>query len=316
MLDNTRNQPTKFRTKNWIKISDNARGTCNSNSQIKFKTSIFKSSFCDYSDACIPVSGKITITGAGADDAAKQLNERNKGVVFKNCAPFIDYISEIYNTHIDNTKCLDVVMPMYNFIEYSDNYSKALEGLWQYYRDETSDNIANSKSFQFKVKITGNTSDSNNTKNVKIAVLLKYLSNFWRTLEIPLINCEINLILTCSTDRVISSAAWATKFKITDTKLYVPVVTLLTQGNVKLLEQLRAGFKKAINWNKYQPKASTEINNWYLNFLIYPSFQVVNRLFVLLFENEDDKKVHTGFYLPKVKINDYNVMIDGKNVFD
>ena len=89
-------------------------------------------------------------------------------------------------------------MSMYNFIEYSDNYSKALECLWQYYRDKPNDNVANSKLFQFKVKITGNTSISNNTKDVKIAVLLKYLSNFWRTLEMPLINCEINLILTWS----------------------------------------------------------------------------------------------------------------------
>ena len=104
----------------------------------------------------------------------------------------------------------------------------------------------------------------------------------------------------------------ATKFKITDTKLYVPVVTLSTQDNEKLLQQLKSGFKRTINWNKYQSKVSPEIRNQYLDFLIEPSFQGINRLFVLLFENEENRKVHTGYYLPKVELKDYNVMIDGK----
>ena len=94
LLDNTPNQPTKFRKKNWVEISDDARGTYNTNSQIKFKTtSMLKSSLCDYSDAYILVSGTITITEAGADDAAKRLDERNKGAIFKNFAPFTDCIS-------------------------------------------------------------------------------------------------------------------------------------------------------------------------------------------------------------------------------
>ena len=91
---------------------------------------MLKSSLCDYSDAYILVSGTITITGAGADDAAKRLDERNKGVIFKNCAPFTDWISEINNTQIDNAKYIDIVMPMYNSIEYSHNYSKTSESLW------------------------------------------------------------------------------------------------------------------------------------------------------------------------------------------
>ena len=132
----------------------------------------------------------------------------------------------------------------------------------------------------------------------------------------PLINCEINLILTWSDKCVLSNDTKATTFTITDTKLYVPVVTLSIQGNAKLLEQLRSDFKKAINWNKYQPKVSSERQNQYLDFLIDPSFQGVNRLFVLSFENEEDRKVHTGHYLPKVEIKDYNVMTDGKSFFD
>ena len=129
-----------------------------------------------------------------------------------------------------------------------------------------------------------------------------------------LINCEVNLILTWSSTCVISSATGETKFKITDTKLYVSAVTLSTQDNAKLLQQLKSGFKRTINWNKYESNIKTFAQNRYLNHLINPSFQGVNRLFVLSFENEDDRTSHSTYYLPKVEIKDYNVMIDGKNV--
>ena len=119
---------------------------------------------CDYSEAYILVSGTIRITGAGADHVATQVDERNKGVTFKNCAPFTNCISEINNTQIDNVKYTDVVLPLYDLIEYSNNYSKTLGSLSQYYRDESNDNIANFESFQFKVKITGNTTDADNKK--------------------------------------------------------------------------------------------------------------------------------------------------------
>ena len=128
--------------------------------------------------------------------------------------------------------------------------------------------------------MTGKTPATGNTKDIKISVPLKYLSNFWRTLEKPLIDLEINLILTWSTDFAISSAAGKTKFAITDTNHYVPAVTLLTQDNAKLLEQLKSGFKRTINWNKYQPKVSPENQNQYLFSLIDPSVQGVNRLCV------------------------------------
>ena len=106
------------------------------------------------------------------------------------------------------------------------------------------------------------------------------------------------------------------KFQITETKLYVPVVTLSTQGNAKLLQQLKSGFKSTINWNKYESNIKTFAQKRYLNHLINPSFQGVNRLFVLSFENEDGRTSHSTYYLPKVEIKDYNVMIDGKNFFD
>ena len=110
-----------------IETNDQSRGVYNTNSDIRFKTTMLKSSLCDYSDAYILVKGTITITGAGADAAARQADERDKGVIFKNCAPFINCKSEISNREIDNAKDIDIVMPMYNLIEYSDDYSKHLE---------------------------------------------------------------------------------------------------------------------------------------------------------------------------------------------
>ena len=110
LIDDASSQPSKFRTKNWVEINDESRGTCNVNSQVKFKTTMLKFSLRDYSDAYILVKGKITITGRGDDAEARQADERNKGVAFKNCAPFTNCISEINNTQIDNAKDIDIVM--------------------------------------------------------------------------------------------------------------------------------------------------------------------------------------------------------------
>ena len=206
LLDNTSNQLSKFRTKNWIEINDQSRGVYNTNSDIRFKTIMITSSLCDYSDAFILVKGTITITGAGADATARQADERNKGVIFKNCTPFVNCKTEINNIEIDNGKDIDKVMPMYNLIEYSDNYSKTSGSLWQYYKDDPNDNLANSESFKYKVKITGKTPNDGNTKDIEIIVPLKYLSNFWRILEMPLINCEVNLILTWPPTCVITNS--------------------------------------------------------------------------------------------------------------
>ena len=132
----------------------------------------------------------------------------------------------------------------------------------------------------------------------------------------PLINCEVNLILTCSSTCVIANSTSAGRFAITGTKLYVPVVTLSTQDSGKLLQQLKSGFKRPINWNKYESDPKTYTQNQYLNHLVDPSSQGVNRLFVFSFENENDRISHSEYYLPKAEIKDYNVKIDGKNFFD
>ena len=182
---------------------------------------------------------------------------------------------------------------MYNLIEYRNNYSKTSGSLWQYCKeipavnnagDIVDFNGANATDLlNFKTKITGQ-ANGDGIINVEIMVSLKYLSNFWRTLEMPLINCEVELILTWSAGCVIIYTDVANQnptFTITETNLYVPVVTLSTQDNAKLLPQLKSGFKRTISWNKYLAKPELLAQNVNLNHLIEPSFQGVNRLFVL-----------------------------------
>ena len=150
-------------------------------------------------------------------------------------------------------------------------------------------------------------------------VPLKYLSNFLRTLEMPLINCEVNLILTWSSTCVIVSTNKANQnatFAITDTKLYVPVVTLSTKEKAKLLQQLNSGFKRVINWNKYLSKPELLLQNANLNYLVEPSFQGVNRFFVLAFENDNQRISTRRYHLPTVEIKDNNVMTNRVNFFD
>ena len=174
--DNTLNQPSKFRTRNWVEINDESRGAYNVNSQIKFKTTMLKSSLCDYSEAYSFVKGTITVNNTAAQGAAA--NNTNKKVIFKIYAPFTNCISEINNIQIDNAKDIDIVMTMYNLIEYSDNYAKTTGSLWQYCKDIPARNNANNAiiifsednitdSCKFKAKITGQTGDDG-TKDVEI----------------------------------------------------------------------------------------------------------------------------------------------------
>ena len=153
---------------------------------------MLKSSICDYSDAYILAKGTISVANAAAAGVAA--NNINRKVILKNCAPFTNCISEINNTQIDNATDIDIVIPMYNLIEYSDNYEKTTGSLWQYSKDIPARNDSNeitvftrnnlTNSFNFKVKFTGQTGN-NGTKDVEIMVPLKHLSNFWRTLEMP-----------------------------------------------------------------------------------------------------------------------------------
>ena len=181
----------RFVTKKWIEVYDQSEKNYNPNKEIRIKTSILRLDLCDFSDAYIVVKGTITAT---IPNGAK----RNKAVAFKNNAPFINCISEINGVQVDNAEDLDVVMLMYNLLEYSKNYRKTTGSLWNYYRDEPSTPpSSNSESFKYKTSIVGETPDDNDSlTGAKVVIPLKHLSNFWRSLNIPLINCEVELILT------------------------------------------------------------------------------------------------------------------------
>ena len=300
--------------KNWVKLNDESRGTYSVNRQINFKTSMLRSMLCDYSDAYILVKGNISVNKTAADDAAT--NNINKKVIFKNFAPFTDCISKINNTQVDNTKDIDIVMPMYNLTEYGDNHSKISGSLWQYCKDvpavNNNDDIVDfngasaTDSFNFQTKITSQTNNDGEIDNVEIIVPLKYLINFWRTLTWSA-NCVI--IYTDIANQIPT-------FTITDTNLYVPVVTLSTQDNPKLSSQLKSGFKRTISWNKYLLKPELLVENPNLNHLVEPSFQGTNKLFVLGFDDDAQRTSSKRYYLPNTELKDYNVMIDGKNFFD
>ena len=189
LLNDESNKPSKFRARNWVEINDDVTGAYSPNKQIRFKTSMLRSSLCDYSDAYVLVISINNTAGAAAE------NNRNKKVIFKNCAPFTNHISKINNTQIDNDEYIDIVMPMYKLIEYSDNYSKISGSFWQYYKDIPAvdddgdivifDGTNDTDSLNFKSKIIGKTNNDRDIENVEIMVPPKYLNNFWRTPEMP-----------------------------------------------------------------------------------------------------------------------------------
>ena len=261
-------------------------------------------------------------------------------------------MTKINNEFIEDADDLDIVIPMYNLLEYSNNYRKTIGSLYNYYKDELSDdnhpnnflnnNVVNSSAFKYKNKITGNTyniaagaadHDANRVgkQDIKLAMPLKYLGHFWRTLNIPLINCEVSLELKWNKNCVITSLEEAqiaagppplnapptgATLTINDCKLYVPVVTLSKDDEIKLLTNLKSGFTREIIWNKYRSQMSTETANNNLNILIDPTFTNVNRLFVLAYQNADDRQSFYKFFLPKLMVKDYNVIIDKLAFFD
>ena len=270
---------------------------------------------CDYSDAYILVKRIITVTkGRNNED---NNNAYDKKLAFKNNAPFISCISKINGKLIENAEDLDIAVPKYNLFEYSKNFRKTTGSLFNYYRHEPNSgtevngantincSIKDSKSFDCKTSITGELERNNVEKDVQIAKPLKYLTNFWKNLDMPLINCEIPLTLSWYEKCVLTSRATRNTraanpdnnppiplikavnnpinavFKITDCRLYVHLATLSSEEDNKLLDQLKSGFKRTIKWNKYMSQMSNQTANNNLNHLIDPTFSNVNRLFVL-----------------------------------
>ena len=259
---------------------------------IKYDTRVLKPNLCDYAEAYILVDGTIRATIA--------INATR--LALKNCAPFTKCNLEINDEHVDTAENLDTVMPMYNLIEYSDNYQDSSATLYQYKRDEPPEDDAvadltadNSDSFKYKIKLLGNIPQLDadaalvGRLNVKVAVPLKYLSNFFRSLEMPLIKCKIKLNLKWKKECVLSTADDTVVFIINDTKLYAPVVTLSKEDNIDFIGQQNKGFQRSVYWNEYETK---EINedagaNVFKYINLDPSFQGVNRLFVMAYNRVD-----------------------------
>ena len=350
--DNESEQLSKVVTREYVKVNS-LSNTYNENKSIRFKTPMLRSDLCDYSDAYILVKGTVTVNGV-VNGAENEILRRNRPLILKNNAPFVSCMTKINNNFIEDADDLDIVMPMYNLLEYSKNYRKTIGSLCDYYRDELSDdnnpnnfpntNVVNSNAFKYKNKITGNTynvaagaagHDANKIgkQDVELAIPLKYLGNFWRALNIPLISCEVSLELKWNKNCVITSleqgqvdtgppvvngTTTVATLAINDCKLYVPVVTLSKDDEIKLLTNLKSGFKREIIWNKYRSQMTTEAANNNLNILIDPIFTNVNRLFVLAYEQggNNDRQSFSRFYLPNVMIKDYNVIIDKLAFFD
>ena len=348
--DNENEQLSKFVTREYVRVNS-LSNTYNENKSIRFKTPMLRSNLCDYSDAYILVKGTITVMAPGANNNANNVRDkRNRPLILENNAPFVSCMTRINDELIEDADDLDIVMSIYNLLEYSKNYRKTIGSLYNYYRDELSDDaddnnfdnikVINSNTFKYKYKITGNTYNvdagtqgydvnKNGTQEVELAIPLKYLSNFWRALNIPLISCEVSLELKWDKNCLITSleqrdigggnrdnAPTGVTLAINDCKLYVPAVTLSKDGEIKLLTNLKSGFKREIIWNKYRSQMTTEAVNNNLNILIDPTFTNVNRLFVLAYQNADDRQSFSQFYLPKVMVKDYNVIIDKLAFFD
>ena len=273
--DNESEQLSKFVTREYVRVNS-LSNTYNENKSIRFKTPMLTPNLCAYSDAYILVKGTITVTAPGANNGANNIRDkRNRPLILKNNVPFVSCITRINGELIEDADDLDIVMSMYNLLEYSKNYRKTIESLYNYYRDELSDDadddnfdnikVINSEAFKYKNKITGNTYNvdavaqgydvnKDGTQEVELAIPLKYLGNFWRALNIPLISCEVSLELKWDKNCVITSleqrhigggnrdnAPTGATLAINDCNLYVPAVTLSKDDEIKLLTNLKSG---------------------------------------------------------------------------
>ena len=347
LLDDADNESSKFATRKLYIINDQNNGQYGrgneNDSTINFETKVIKSNLCDYSDTYILVTGDIKVENVAADT----------NVAFKNCAPFTRCVTHINDQHVETAENLDIIMTMYNLIEYCDNYRDSSGSLYQFNRDEFPMNndknplnvaLNNSTSFKYKASLLRKATDADGNdrslKNTKIVVPLKYLSNFFRSLEMLLINCKIHLELNWNNNCVMYGADTYAggdnandieiTFKIINTKLHVPIVILSNKDSVK---QLNEGFKRSVYWNEYKSKIETKNldNDNITRFLLDTSFKRINRLFVLAFNkttesvagnpinntaNRVQRDSHRKCFFPRVDITNYNVLIDGRNFYD
>ena len=280
---------SKFVTTEYVRVNSLVN-TYSENKSIRLKIPMLRSNLCDYSDAYILAKGTITVTAkitvtvtitvTDNNNANNIRDKKNRPLILKNNAPFFSCITRINGELIEDANDLDIVIPMYNLLEYSKNYRKTKGSLYNYYRDELSDDaddnssdnikVVNSNTFKYKNKITDNTYNvdagvdgydvnENGKQEIELAIPLKYLGNFWRALNIPLISCEVSLELKWNKNCVITSleerqvdagppvkidnSPTGATLAINDCKLYIPVVTLSKDNKIKILTNLKSGFK-------------------------------------------------------------------------
>ena len=308
---------------------------------VKFDTEILRPFLCDYSDAYILVVGNIEVQNV--NDAGR--------VAFRNCHPFTRATFKLNNEQIDTADNLDLTMDLYNMLEYSDNYADTTGSLYQYKRPEPRNNNGNVvnlgtalSSFKYQsglVQKQLTTPNSENVpanvdpnfanphriwKNIKIVVPLKYISNLFRNLELPLINTKLYMELNWTKYSVLCNQNLNSIFQITKCELYIPIVTLNTENNNKLSELLSKRFERIVVWNEYKSKIQRitvpKNDNMFRRTISDVSFQGVSKLFAAAYGTDDkERNANTEdsrkrYYLPRAEIKDYNVLIDGRNIYD
>ena len=342
LLDHKEEDDRRFETRKWYIVNDHNNGyysRCDDvRSIVKFDIEIVKPFLCDYSDAYISVTGNIKVQNG--NDATR--------VAIKNCHPFTRASFKLNNEQVDTADNLDLTMSFYNMLEYSDNYADTTGSLYQYKRPEprdSNDNIVTTlSSFKYQSGIVQKQLTTPNSENVpantdpnfanahiiwknnKIVVPLKYISNFFRNLELPLINTKLYMELNWAKYSVLCNQDQNSILQITKGELYIPAVTLNAENNNKLNELLSKVFERNVVWSEYKSKIESvnvaASDNNFKRTTLNISFQGVSKLFATAYETNDIKRnanteeSRRRYYLPRAEIKDYNILIDRRNFYD
>ena len=345
LLDHKDGDDPRFETRKWYIVNDHNNGNYSQGddvrSIVKFDTETVRPFLYNYSDAYILVTGNIE--GQNGNDATR--------VAVKNCHPFTRVTFKLNNEQVDTADNLDLSMNLYHMLEYSGNYADTTGSLYQHKRPEpraNNDNVDNLGTALSSLKYQSGlvqkqltTPNSENVlantdpnfanaqriwKNIKIVVPLKYISNFFRNLELPLINTKLYMELNWTKFSVSCNQDHNSIFQVTKCELYIPIVTLNTENNNKLSELLIKGFERTVIWNEYKSKIERvtipQNDNMFKRTTLDVSFQGVSKLFTAAYEtgdiqrNTNHQHSRRRYYLPRAEITDYNVLIDGRNFYD
>ena len=313
LLDHEDEDDLRFETTKWYIVNDHNNGNYSQGhdvpSIVKFDTEIVRSFLCDYSDAYILVTSNIKVQNG--NDATR--------VAIKNCHRFTRATFKLNNEQVDTADNLDLTMNLYNILGYSDNYSDTAGSLYQYKRPESGGNNGNLvnlgtalSSFKYQSGLVQKQLTTPNSetipvntdpnfanahriwKHINIAVPLKYISNFFRNLELPLINTKLYMELNWTKYSVLCNQNQNSIFQATKCELYIPIVTLNTENNNKLSELLSKGFERTVVWNEYKSKIGTvnvaANDNNFKRTTLDVSFQGVSKLLAAAYETNDIKR--------------------------